>query len=79
MDLVVMIQLTVDSLLIRSPTGHEDFAISMGHLFLLLRLTKNPLAIVVWKPRVTDQRWKIQGDVLNGILPKYTVPTRVTH
>ena len=56
MDLVVMIQLTVDSLLIRSPTGHEDFAISMGHLFLLLRLTKNPLAIVVCKPRVTDQR-----------------------
>ena len=29
-----------------------------------------PLAIVVWKPRVTDQRWKIQAN---------TVPTRVTH
>ena len=29
---------------------------------------KNPLAIVVWKPWVTDQRWKIQGEVLHGIL-----------
>ena len=41
--------------------------------------TKFPLAIVVWKPWVTDQRWKIQEDVLYGILPKNTVPTRVTH
>ena len=41
--------------------------------------TKFPLAIVVWKPWVTDQRWKILGDVLHWILPKNTVPTRVIH
>ena len=46
---------------------------------LLSGQTKNPLAIVVWMPRVTDQRWKIQGDVLHGILPKNALPTRVTH
>ena len=41
--------------------------------------TKNPLAIVVWKPWVTDQRWKTLGDVLHEILSKNTAPTRVTH
>ena len=46
---------------------------------LLSGQTKNPLAIVVWMPRVTDQRWKIQGDVLHGILLKHTVPKRVTY
>ena len=38
------------------------------HFFLLSGETKNPLAIVVWKPWVTDQRWKIQEEVLHGIL-----------
>ena len=37
-----------------------------------------PLAIVWRKPWVTDQRWKIQGDVLHGILPKNTVSTSAT-
>ena len=41
---------------------------------------KSLIAIVVWKPWVTDQTWKILGDVLHGILPKNTaVPTHVTH
>ena len=48
-------------------------------LFLANGPNKTPLAIVVWKPWITDQRWKIQGDVLHGILPKNTIPTRVTH
>ena len=39
-------------------------------------ITKKPLAIVLWKPWVTDWRWKIQGDVLHGILPpKYCIYT----
>ena len=40
---------------------------------------KSLIAIIAWKPWVTDQRWKIQEDVLHGILPKNTVPRRVTH
>ena len=47
--------------------------------FLAQYRAKPKIAIVVWKPWVTDQRWKIQGDVLNGILPKNSQPTRVTH
>ena len=43
------------------------------------RQTKNPLAIDVWKTWVTDWRWKLQGDVLHGILAKNTVPTCVTY
>ena len=48
------------------------------HLSLLSRQIKNSLAIIVWKPWVTDRRWKIQGDVRHEVLPKITVPTRVT-
>ena len=60
-------------------TEHGNYRLITVHApSLLSRQAKNPLAIVVWKPWVTDQRWKIQGDVLHGILPKNTVPTRVT-
>ena len=67
-------------------TGHATMSTNVGtmgqlqctNLSLLSGQTKNPLAIVVWKPWVTDQRCKIQGDVLLGILPKNTIPTRAT-
>ena len=38
----------------------------------------NPLAIVVWKPWVTERRWKIQGDVFYEVLPK-TLHLHVSH
>ena len=49
------------------------------HLSLLSRQTKNPLVIAAWKPWVTHRRWKIQGDIRHGILPKIIVPTSVTY
>ena len=70
-------------------TGHATMSTERGNymyrlitectlLSLLSRQTKNPLAIVVWKTWVTDQGWKIQGDVLHGIFSKKYC-TRVTH
>ena len=72
----------------RRCTGHATMSTERGNyrlitvhaaFFAIAPITKNLLAIVVWKPWVTDWRWKIQGDVLHGILPKNAVPTRVTH
>ena len=37
-----------------------------------------PLAINVWKPWVTERKWKIQGDVLHEVLPK-TLHLHVSH
>ena len=49
------------------------------HLSLLSGQIKNLLAIIVWKALSHWPEMKIQGDVLHGILPKNTVPTRATH